>query len=455
MALEDHPSVKRFRSAEAAPRIREPLSEAQVLDLARECGADDVALISVDDPAIAAQRSEINNIFPETRTVLSFVCRLNREPVRSVVRSVANQEYHETYDSVNHTARSFVKALQERGYRAVNAVATFPMEQEKFPGKTWALSHKPIAVAAGLGKMGWHRCVIHPKFGSFVLLGTILLEDDLRAEKRDLSYNPCLECKLCVAACPVDAIGVDGSFNMLACFTHNYRDFQGGFTDWVETIAESKSADDYRARVPMGETANMWQNLSFKPSYKAAFCISVCPAGEDVVSPFLEDRVAFVERFVKPLQDKQETVYVLEGSDAQEQVAKKFPKKSVQAVSWLNVDATGISLLFSMRLSFQRRRSKGLEATFHMNFTGKREISGTVDIRRRAIELDFGLKGVPDVVVKVSAPVWLELLGRKVTVEEAIAKGGLEVEGDAELVAKLIDCYPRFGRVAREPMVAC
>lgn len=37
------------------------------------------------------------------------------------------------------------------GHRAVNAVAAFPMEQDKFPGKNWALSHKPIAVAARLG----------------------------------------------------------------------------------------------------------------------------------------------------------------------------------------------------------------------------------------------------------------------------------------------------------------
>ena len=45
----------------------------------------------------------------------------------------------------------------------------------RFPGKIWVVSHKPIAVAAGLGQMGVHRNVIHPRFGNFILLGTILV----------------------------------------------------------------------------------------------------------------------------------------------------------------------------------------------------------------------------------------------------------------------------------------
>ncbi|WP_425295806.1 hypothetical protein [Nocardia abscessus] len=38
------------------------------------------------------------------------------------------------------------------------------------------MAHKTVAVAAGLGVMGLHRNVIHPKFGSFVLLATVLVD---------------------------------------------------------------------------------------------------------------------------------------------------------------------------------------------------------------------------------------------------------------------------------------
>jgi formate hydrogenlyase subunit 6/NADH:ubiquinone oxidoreductase subunit I len=109
--------------------------------------------------------------------------------------------------------------------------------------------------------------------------------ESCRGYSQELDYNPCLECKLCVAACPVGAIGAGGSFNFSACYTHNYREFTGGFTDWVETITESKSKMDYRRRIKDSESVWMWQSLAFGANYKAAYCMAVCPAGEDVIGP--------------------------------------------------------------------------------------------------------------------------------------------------------------------------
>jgi hypothetical protein len=106
-----------------------------------------------------------------------------------------------------------------------------------------------------------------------------------------------------------------------------------------------------------------------------------------------------------------------------------------------------------MRLSFQRRRAKGLDATFHMHFAGDRAVAGTVSVRRRAVEVDFGLKGEPDVVVQVTGPVWVELLTRKLSVEDAIAQDLLRVDGDPERVVQLLDCYPRYGRVNHQESI--
>src|SRR4029078_6786125 len=115
---------------------------------------------------------------------------------------------------------------------------------------------------AGLGHIGIHRNVIHPRFGNFILLGTILVGAELNAYSQELDYNPCLECKLCVAACPVRAIGADGAFNSSACYTHNYREFMGGFTDWVETIADSKNKLDYRRPLQASHSCSILQKLS-------------------------------------------------------------------------------------------------------------------------------------------------------------------------------------------------
>ena len=257
---------------------------------------------------------------------------MNREPIRSPARSVANLEFHHTGERTNEVASAIVAALEAEGIRAVNPSMGFPMEMDRFPGKIWVVSHKPVAVAAGLGRMGIHRNVIHPRFGNFILLGTILIDAEVSERRRPIDYNPCLECKLCVAACPVGAIAPDGHFDFSACYTHNYREFLGGFSDWVEQVADSKDALDYRRRVSDSETFSMWQSLGFGPNYKAAYCMAVCPAGEDVIGPFLADRKGFLKEVVNPLQEKQETALRRPRLGRRGPRAKRFPHKTIKPV---------------------------------------------------------------------------------------------------------------------------
>ncbi len=212
----------------------------------------------------------------------------------------------------------------------MNPPMGFPMEADRWPNRMWVVSHKPVAVAAGLGMMGIHRNVIHPRFGNFILLGTVLLESAVTEYSKPTSYNPCLECKLCVAACPVGAIKPDGQFDLTSCYTHNYREFMGGFVDWAEHVADAKDGHDLRRRVTPTEQVSMWQSLAFGPNYKSGNCIAVCPAGEDVIGPYLADRGAFLDEIVKPLQQNTEPVYVVPRSDAEGYVTRRFPHKRVR-----------------------------------------------------------------------------------------------------------------------------
>ena len=66
------------------------------------------------------------------------------------------------------------------------------------------------------------------------------------AYSKELDYNPCLECKLCVATCPVGAIGADGAFNFSACYTHNYREFMGAT---LAILADMSARAEVSARV--------------------------------------------------------------------------------------------------------------------------------------------------------------------------------------------------------------
>ncbi len=441
--LEDHPTVRQFRTKATSANRPEAIIDADELRrLCLDAGADDVGFVSISRAELDDQRDDILAFFPATKTLISIVCRMNREPIRNPARSVANLEFHETTDHVNTVAHEIVRRLEARGHRAINPPAGFPMEITHFPGKVWLVSHKPVAVAAGLGCMGIHRNVIHPKFGNFILLGTILLEAEVSEESRTVEFNPCLSCKLCVAACPVGAISPDGSFNFVSCYTHNYREFMGGFTDWVETVADSHSARDLRRKVSDAESASMWQSLAYGPNYKAAYCLSVCPAGEDVIPPFLENRAGFVESTLKPLQAKAETLYVQPGTDAEEYASKRFPHKSIKHTGNTLRPTSIDSFIRGMHIVFQPGRSKDLNAVYHFQFTGEQPGSYTISIRDQKIEVRDGIQGNCDLRVTASARPWLKFLRKEVSIVWLLLTLRVHLRGNPMLLVKFGKCFP-------------
>jgi Fe-S-cluster-containing hydrogenase component 2 len=439
--LDEHPTVVRYRQS---PEKKPPkvLDAERLRRLCLDAGADDVGFVSIGRPELDDQREDILRLFPWTKGLVSLVCRMNREPVRSPARSVANLEFHHTGERTNEVARSIVAALEAEGHRAVNPAMGFPMEMDRFPEKIWAVAHKPVAVAAGLGKMGIHRNVIHPRFGNFILLDTILVDAEISEESSRLDYNPCLECKLCVAACPVGAIGADGHFDFSACYTHNYREFLGGFGDWVENVVESRDALEYRRRVSDSETASIWQSLGFGPNYKAAYCMAVCPAGEDVIGPFLEDRKTYLEDVVNPLQKKEETLYVVPGSDAQDHAKKRFPHKRIKPVGNGLRPGSIRGFLGSLPRVFQRHQSEGLAATYHFTFTGREPAEATVVIRDKTIRVEPGHVGSPDLSVTADSQAWLGFVRKERSLVWALLRRKIRLKGSPRWLVAFGKCFP-------------
>ncbi|MGD9690671.1 MAG: 4Fe-4S binding protein [Phycisphaerales bacterium] len=435
-------SPARFTISAGAPLI----AATELRQICLDAGAHDAGFVEIDRPALAHQRDDIRTVLPRTRTLIALVMRMSPESVRSPLRAVANTEFHAVGEETNHVARRIVDALVRRGIRAVNPGMAFPMEVSRVPERVpWIVSHKLVAEQAGLGRMGIHRNVIHPRFGNFILLSTVFCEAVVDAYGVPLDDNPCISCKLCVAACPVGAISPEGRFNVASCSTHNYREFLGGFTDWVETITESAGRLGYRRRVEDHETLSMWQSLAYGPNYKAAYCLAVCPAGTDVLGPFVRDKAEHVESVVRPLQQKVEPLYVVKGSDAETFARARYPHKRLRHVHTGIKPTSVASFLWGVPWLLQPGQAGDLAATFHFRFTGAETRDATIDIRDRRATVREGLHGRADATVVADARAWVRFLRRELALPWALLTRRIRIGGGLRairLMGAFGRCFP-------------
>jgi len=91
--------------------------------------------------------------------------------------------------------------LEERGAKALPLPASQSLDREACYS---FLSHKAVAVAAGIGWQGKSLLTISPEHGPRIRLTTILTNADLKADPR--LKNRCGKCTKCADACPSQAI---------------------------------------------------------------------------------------------------------------------------------------------------------------------------------------------------------------------------------------------------------
>ena len=217
----------------------------------------------------------------------------------------------------------------------------------------------------------------------------------------------------------------------------------GGFADWVESIAESGSAFEYRKKVSGSETVSMWQSLSFGANYKAAYCVAVCPAGEEVIAPFLTNRKEFLEDVVQPLQNKVETVYVVAKSDAEDFGARRFPHKKIKLVSnGLAGQGNIRAFLRGLPFVFQRGKSEGVNAVYHFTFTSDEKIEATVVIRDKAVQVSEGHTGTADLRMTADSETWLRFLRKETNLVWALITRKIRIQGSPRLLLAFGRCFP-------------
>jgi epoxyqueuosine reductase len=150
---------------------------------------------------------EIEDSFP--RAVV-FGFRLSAS-VLGTIKDRPTLIYKHHYKTVNwildQTAFHLARHIEDQGMRAMALPASQTVDWEKQKGH---LSHKALAVAAGLGHIGRSGLLIHPSYGAHVRYASVLTDMEFKVDAQ--APTTCGICRKCIEACPAGAItdkGVD------------------------------------------------------------------------------------------------------------------------------------------------------------------------------------------------------------------------------------------------------
>jgi hypothetical protein len=186
----------------------------------------------------------------------------------------------------------------------------------------------------------------------------------------------------------------------------------------------------------------MWQSLSHGANYKAAYCLAVCPAGEDVIGPYLTARPKHLQDVVRPLQDKEETVYVVAGSDAEGHVARRFANKKTKRIG-NGLRPRSIALfLQGLPRTFQCDQAAGIDATYHFNFIGQEPRQATIVIHDQTINVREGLIGNAGLQVTTDSQWWLGFLAKERSLLWGLLRRKLRLRGSPRLLLAFGECFP-------------
>jgi epoxyqueuosine reductase len=148
---------------------------------------------------------------------ISMAVRLSDAVLESIVDRptlLYKHHYREANELLDAVAFRFASLIQEMGHRALAIAASQTVDWRH---QTGHLSHKNVAVLAGLGWLGRHNLVVSPRHGARIRLVTVLTDMPLEID-RPIEEN-CGDCRDCIPACPAGAIGDrPEDFDHRACF---------------------------------------------------------------------------------------------------------------------------------------------------------------------------------------------------------------------------------------------
>lgn len=162
--------------------------------------------------------------------------------------------------------RDYHKTLKKMLLRLLAELQSqYPQLQGRAFVDSAPLLEKQYAVEAGLGWIGRQSLLVTPEFGSYVLLGELVL--DVEADVYDTPYEGvgCGECRRCMEACPTSAVVAPMTINTAKCIScrtiESENDTNIDLHGWIFGCEECQNCCPYNCR------AAIHRNEAFNPLF--------------------------------------------------------------------------------------------------------------------------------------------------------------------------------------------
>lgn len=161
------------------------------------------------------KRCDPCSLFPDAKSVICLAFHYGENGIG---------EEHSVYTHKTSTARfsrglEYHQFMKQKLQFLLNKIVHFnPKAGAKLCVDTSPILEKAFAVRAGIGWPGKNSVVIHPKKGSYFVLGEIIT--DLEIEPDSPLPNNCGDCNICINACPTQAIVKPGIIDIRRCLSY-------------------------------------------------------------------------------------------------------------------------------------------------------------------------------------------------------------------------------------------
>ncbi|MBN1801736.1 MAG: epoxyqueuosine reductase [Candidatus Lokiarchaeota archaeon] len=166
----------------------------------------------------APEEHQPKNILEKAKSVIVFGIPMTRSifKLKKHQLQLLHREYHSLYKNLDIISTKLAIYIESLGHYAIPIPSYNPTSYKNNIEPWGVISLKHASVAAGIGKIAKNGMMIHPRYGTLVRLAAVITTANLSPDPV-LEEDICLDCNLCVEACPYGAFTNEGKFNKIIC----------------------------------------------------------------------------------------------------------------------------------------------------------------------------------------------------------------------------------------------